>query len=72
MAWGVFAPSQGTPMGAFAGEYVGASGDVSLGAPTCCLVVQTAPLHCSRSRWAGQAGINVFLRVSGLMLAFVL
>jgi hypothetical protein len=27
----VFAPSQGTPMRAFAGEYVDASGDVSLG-----------------------------------------
>jgi hypothetical protein len=31
MAWTVFAPSEGAPAGALAGEYVGASGDIGLG-----------------------------------------
>jgi hypothetical protein len=31
MAWGVFASSQGTPIGALTGEYVGASGDIAVG-----------------------------------------
>jgi uncharacterized protein DUF992 len=31
MAWGVFAPAGGTPIGALAGEYIGASGDISAG-----------------------------------------
>ena len=32
LAWGVLAPTSGVPAGALAGEYVGASGDVALGA----------------------------------------
>ena len=32
LAWGVLAPTSGIPVGALAGEYVGASGDVALGA----------------------------------------
>ena len=32
LAWAVFAPTSGIPAGALAGEYVGASGDVALGA----------------------------------------
>jgi Protein of unknown function (DUF992) len=28
LAWTVFAPTQGTPAGALAGEYIGASGDI--------------------------------------------
>ena len=31
LGWAVFAPTQGIPVGALAGEYVGASGDVGLG-----------------------------------------
>jgi hypothetical protein len=31
LAWAVFAPTQGIPAGALAGEYVGASGDIGLG-----------------------------------------
>ncbi len=31
LAWTVFAPTQGTPAGALAGEYIGASGDIGLG-----------------------------------------
>ena len=31
LAWSVFAPTQGIPAGALAGEYVGASGDIGLG-----------------------------------------
>jgi hypothetical protein len=30
MVWGVFAPGHGAPIGALAGEYVGASGDVAV------------------------------------------
>ena len=32
LAWAVLAPTSGVPAGALAGEYVGASGDVALGA----------------------------------------
>ena len=32
LAWAVLAPTQGVPAGALAGTYVGASGDVALGA----------------------------------------
>jgi hypothetical protein len=31
MAWGAFAPTGGTPIGALVGEYVAASGDISAG-----------------------------------------
>jgi len=31
LAWAVFAPTQGVPQGALAGEYVGVSGDIGLG-----------------------------------------
>ena len=31
LAWTVFAPTQGAPAGALAGEYIGASGDIGLG-----------------------------------------
>src|SRR6516164_3129931 len=32
LAWGVLAPTQGVPAGALAGTYVGASGDIAVGA----------------------------------------
>jgi Protein of unknown function (DUF992) len=32
LAWGVLAPTAGVPQGALAGTYVGASGDIALGA----------------------------------------
>ena len=31
LGWAVFAPTAGVPLGALAGEYVGASGDIGLG-----------------------------------------
>jgi Protein of unknown function (DUF992) len=31
LAWGVFAPTEGPPIGGLAGVYVGASGDISIG-----------------------------------------
>jgi hypothetical protein len=31
LGWAVFAPTAGTPLGALAGDYVGASGDIGLG-----------------------------------------
>jgi hypothetical protein len=73
MAWGVFAPSQGTPMGALAGEYVGASGDISLGVGVGANVLfggSNRTIALQPLSVEGQAGVNVSLGVSGLTLAF--
>ena len=74
MGWGVFAPTEGTPVGALAGEYVGASGSVSLGVGVGANVlfggskrtIALQPLSVE-----GKAGVNLSLGVSGLTLAFV-
>lgn len=74
MAWGVFAPSQGTPMGALAGEYVGASGSVSLGVGVGANVLfggSNRSIALQPLSVEGQAGVNVSLGVSGLTLAYV-
>lgn len=74
MAWGVFAPSQGTPMGALAGEYVGASGSVSLGVGVGANVLfggSNRSIALQPLSVEGQAGVNVSLGVSGLNLAYV-
>ena len=72
MAWGVFAPSHGAPIGALAGEYVGASGDIAVGVGVGANVLfggsnRTIALHPLSVE--GQAGLNVSLGVSGLTLA---
>jgi hypothetical protein len=71
MGWGVFAPTSGLPHGALRGNYVGASGDASLGvgAGAKLLVggshrtISLQPLAVS-----GQAGVNLALGVAGLAL----
>ena len=72
MAWGVFAPSQGTPIGALAGEYFGASGDVSVGVGVGANVLfggSNRTIALQPLSVEGQAGLNVSLGVSGLTLA---
>ena len=74
LAWGVFAPSQGTPMGSLAGEYVGASGSASLGVGVGANVLfggSNRTIALQPLSVEGQAGVNVSLGVSGLTLAFV-
>jgi hypothetical protein len=74
MAWGVFAPSQGTPAGALAGEYVGASSDIALGVGVGANVLfggSNRTIALQPLSVEGQAGIDVSLGVSGLTLAFV-
>ena len=73
MAWGVFAPSQGTPMDALAGEYAGASGDISLGVGVDANVLfggSNRTIALQPLSVEGQAGVDVSLGVSGLTLAF--
>jgi hypothetical protein len=71
LAWGVFAPTVGTPAGALAGEYVGVSGDVGIGVGGGVNVLMGGsgrtfalqPLSLE-----GSSGINVSLGVSALKL----
>ena len=72
MAWGVFAPTGGTPMGALAGEYVGASGDIAVGVGVGANVLfggSNRTIALQPLSVEGQAGLNVSLGVSGLTLA---
>jgi hypothetical protein len=72
MAWGVFAPSQGAPIGALAGEYVGASGDIAVGVGVGANVLfggSNRTIALQPLSVEGQAGLNVSLGVSGLTLA---
>jgi hypothetical protein len=72
MAWGVFAPNQGTSIGALAGEYVGASGDIAVGVGIGANVLfggSNRTIALQPLSVEGQAGLNVSLGVSGLTLA---
>jgi hypothetical protein len=74
MAWGVFAPSHGAPMGTLAGEYVGASGDIALGVGVGANVLfggSNRTIALQPLSVEGQAGVDVSLGVSGLTLAFI-
>ena len=74
MAWGVFAPTGGPPVGALAGEYVGASGSISLGVGVGANVLfggSNRTIALQPLSVEGQAGVNLSLGVSGLTLAFV-
>jgi hypothetical protein len=71
MAWGVIAPASGVPHGALAGNYGGASGDISLGLG----VGANAMVGGSHRSFAlqplsvaGQVGVNLALGVAGLTL----
>ena len=71
MVWGVVAPTNGFHSGALAGNYVGASGDASLGIGAGIKVlvggshrsIALQPISVS-----GQAGVNLALGVAGLTL----
>ncbi len=72
MAWGVFAPSQGAPLGALAREYVGASGDIAVGVGVGANILfggSNRTIALQPLSVEGQAGLNVSLGVSGLTLA---
>jgi hypothetical protein len=71
MTWGVIAHTVGVPHGALAGEYVGASGDISFGVG----VGANALIGGSHRSFAlqplsvsGQVGINLALGVASLTL----
>jgi len=74
MGWGVFAPTGGTPIGGLAGEYVGASGDISLGVGVGANVLfggSNRTIALQPLSVEGEAGVNASLGVSGLRLTFV-
>jgi len=71
IAWAVFAPSRGRPRGALAGDYVGATGEASVGAGVGANVlvggfnrsVTLQPLSVS-----AQIGVNVAVGIADLTL----
>jgi hypothetical protein len=74
LAWAVLAPTSGIPTGALAGEYVGASGDVALGAGVGANVL----IGGSQRSFAlqpvsieGSVALNVTLGLSALQLRYV-
>jgi hypothetical protein len=74
LAWAVLAPTSGVPAGALAGEYVGASGDVALGAGVGANVL----IGGSQRSFAlqpvsveGSVALNVTLGLSALQLRYV-
>jgi hypothetical protein len=72
MAWGVFAPTDGTPIGALAGEYVGVSGDISAGVGVGGNVLfggSNRTIALQPLSVEGDVGVGVSLGVSGFTLA---
>jgi Protein of unknown function (DUF992) len=74
LAWAVLAPTSGIPAGALAGEYVGASGDVALGAGVGANVL----IGGSQRSFAlqpvsveGSVALDVTLGLSALQLRYV-
>jgi hypothetical protein len=74
LAWGVLAPTAGIPAGALSGEYVGASGDVALGAGVGANVL----IGGSQRSFAlqpvsveGSVALDVTLGLSALQLRYV-
>jgi|RhiMethySRZTD1v2_1073278.scaffolds.fasta_scaffold2341634_1 hypothetical protein len=63
LGWTVFTPTTGTPVGALAGEYVGASGDIGIliGGSGRTFALQPVSL-------GGSAAVNVALGISVLKL----
>ena len=71
LAWGVFAPTQGLPAGALAGEYVGASGDIGLGLGAGANVLMGGSgrtIALQPLSLQGSIALNVVLGVSSLQL----
>jgi hypothetical protein len=73
--WAVFAPTTGIPEGALAGEYVGASGDISLGVgggANILLGGSGRTIALQPLSLEGSGGLDVALGVSALKLRAVL
>ena len=71
LAWGVFAPTQGLPAGALAGEYVGASGDLGIGVGAGANVLMGGSgrtIALQPLSLQGSIAINVVLGLSSLKL----
>src|SRR5712664_3314183 len=74
LGWAVFAPTAGTPAGALAGEYVGASGDVGLGLGAGVNVLMGGSgrtFALQPVSLEGSVAINVTVGLSGLKLRAV-
>lgn len=74
LGWGVFAPTAGPPMGALAGEYIGATGEigVGLGAGVNVLIGGSGRSFALQPVSVdGSVAINVTLGLSGLQLRSV-
>jgi ABC-type amino acid transport substrate-binding protein len=71
LPWAVLAPTVGTPAGALAGEYVGASGDIGLGLGAGVNVLvggSGRSIALQPVSVEGSVAVNVTLGVSGLQL----
>jgi Protein of unknown function (DUF992) len=74
LAWGVLAPTAGIAAGALAGEYVGASGDVALGAGVGANVLiggSQRSIALQPVSVEGSVALNVTLGLSALQLRYV-
>ena len=74
LAWAVFAPTVGAPAGALAGEYVGASGDVAVGAGIGANVLiggSQRSIALQPVSLEGSVALNVTLGLSALQLRYV-
>ena len=71
MAWAVFAPTAGPPIGGLAGVYVGASGEVTVGVGVGANVLfggSGRTIALQPLSFEGQVGVNVALGLSKLEL----
>jgi hypothetical protein len=71
LGWAVLAPTVGTPAGALAGEYVGASGDIGLGLGVGANVLiggSGRSIALQPVSLEGSVAINVAVGVSALQL----
>jgi len=71
LAWAVFAPTAGPPPGALAGEYVGATGEITAGVGLGANVLfggSNRTIALQPVSVEGQVGVNLAVGVSGLAL----
>jgi uncharacterized protein DUF992 len=71
MGWAVFAPTSGVPAGALAGEYVGVSGDIGIGAGVGANILMGGSgrtIALQPVSVEGSVAVDVALGVSGLKL----
>jgi hypothetical protein len=72
LAWGVFAPTEGPPVGGLAGVYVGASGDISVGVGVGANVLfggSNRTIALQPLSVEGEVGIALAVGISSLKLA---